>query len=175
MFYTPYSIPHPSPSTLQLLHILHLLSTPPHLHVDAPTPYPTWSLLGRAWLASKNDATTRSFCTRLLGELDCRGEETQAQNWCCLYRPRWGMSHTRIGYAWVMLTTLFACLTSDWLTSLSSDWLILVNSQNLILAKKLYCLCMRGGQWKPAPPCNGTCGFPHLGPSINPRGLWPTF
>jgi hypothetical protein len=51
-----------------------------------------------------------------------------------------------------MLTTLFACLTSDWLTCLSSDWLTclssdwltclssdwltLVNSQNLILAEK---------------------------------------
>ena len=23
----------------------------------------------------------------------------QAQNWCCLYRPRRGVSHTRIGYA----------------------------------------------------------------------------
>ena len=62
------------------------------------------------------------------------------------------MFHTRIGCAWVMLTTSFACLTSDWLTCLSSDWLtclssdwltclssdwlILVNSQNLILAKK---------------------------------------
>jgi hypothetical protein len=54
------------------------------------------------------------------------------------------VSHTRIGYAWVMLTTSFACLisdwltclSSDWLTCLSSDWLILVNSQNLILAKK---------------------------------------
>jgi hypothetical protein len=25
---------------------------------------------------SKNNAATGSFCTRLLGELDCRGEET---------------------------------------------------------------------------------------------------
>jgi hypothetical protein len=25
---------------------------------------------------SKNDAATGSFCTRLLGELDCRGEKT---------------------------------------------------------------------------------------------------
>jgi hypothetical protein len=53
-------------------------------------------------------------------------------------------------------------LSSDWLTFLSSDWLILVNSQNLILAKELYCLCMCGGQRKPAPPCNGTCGFPQV-------------
>jgi hypothetical protein len=27
-------------------------------------------------LASSNEAATGSFCTRLLGELDCRGEET---------------------------------------------------------------------------------------------------
>ena len=33
-------------------------------------------LLARARLASKNDAATGSFCTLLLGELDCRGEET---------------------------------------------------------------------------------------------------
>jgi hypothetical protein len=31
--------------------------------------------LARAGLASSNDAATGSFCTRLLGELDCRGEE----------------------------------------------------------------------------------------------------
>jgi hypothetical protein len=36
------------------------------------------SLIGLACagLASSNDAATESFCTRLLGELDCRGEET---------------------------------------------------------------------------------------------------
>jgi hypothetical protein len=34
------------------------------------------SSLVRARLASSNDAATGSFCTHLLGELDCRGEET---------------------------------------------------------------------------------------------------
>ena len=34
------------------------------------------ALLARARLASSNDAATGSFCTCLLGELDCRGEET---------------------------------------------------------------------------------------------------
>jgi hypothetical protein len=29
-----------------------------------------------------------------------------AQNWCCLYRPRRGVSHTRIGYA-VSLICMF--------------------------------------------------------------------
>jgi hypothetical protein len=87
------------------------------------------SILCAPWLASKNDTATGSFCTHLLGELDCRGKETpQAQNWCCLYRPRRGVSHTRIGYAWVMLTISFACLTSDWLTCLSSDWLTCLSS-----------------------------------------------
>jgi hypothetical protein len=32
--------------------------------------------LVRAGLASSNDAATGSFCTGLLGELDCRGEES---------------------------------------------------------------------------------------------------
>uniref|UniRef100_D6RJK3 HFM1, ATP-dependent DNA helicase homolog n=1 Tax=Mus musculus TaxID=10090 RepID=D6RJK3_MOUSE len=27
---------------------------------------------------NKNDAATGSFCTRLLGELDCRGEKTSS-------------------------------------------------------------------------------------------------
>jgi hypothetical protein len=79
------------------------------------------------WLTSKNDAATGSFCTRLLG-LIAEAKWPQAQNWCCLYRPRRGVSHTRIGYAWVMLTTSFACLTSDWLTCLSSDWLTSLSS-----------------------------------------------
>jgi hypothetical protein len=62
-----------------------------------------------------------------------RRRDPQAQNWCCLYRPRRGVSHTWIGYAWVMLTTSFGCLSSDWLTSLSSDWLICLSSDWLIL------------------------------------------
>jgi hypothetical protein len=39
-----------------------------------------WSVhtLARARLARKNDAATGSFCTRLLGELDCRGEKTSS-------------------------------------------------------------------------------------------------
>jgi hypothetical protein len=34
--------------------------------------------LARARLARKNDAATGSFCTRLLGELDCRDEKTSS-------------------------------------------------------------------------------------------------
>jgi hypothetical protein len=118
----------------------------------------------------QQDPSTHVYWESLIAE----AKRPQAQNWCCLYRPRRGVSHTWIGYAWVMLTTSFACLTSDWLTCLSSDWLtclssdwltclssdwlILVNSQNLILAKKTL-LPMYA--WWPAPPCNGICGFPH--------------
>jgi hypothetical protein len=74
----------------------------------------------------------------------------QAQNWCCFYRPRRGVSYTRIGYALrlicmflIWLATLsqyltephyhtsFACLTSDWLLSLST-------LQNLIIIPHLH-------------------------------------
>jgi hypothetical protein len=44
-----------------------------------PSQYFKWiipSILCAPWLASKNDAATGSFCTCLLGELDCRGEDT---------------------------------------------------------------------------------------------------
>jgi hypothetical protein len=71
--------------------------------------------LVRAQLTSKADATPGYFCTRLLGELDCRGEKTP--------KPRTGAAYIGLGEACltpglVMLTTSFACLTSDWLTYL---------------------------------------------------------
>jgi hypothetical protein len=93
-------------------------------------------------LASSNDAATASFCTRLLGELDCRGEETPAQNWCCLYRPRRGVSHTRLGY------TSFACSSSDWLLSLST-------SQNLIIIPHLHVSHLIGYTLKISLSCPG--------------------
>jgi hypothetical protein len=42
LFFTLHIPFHNHPSTLQLFHIPHLL--PPHLHVDAPIPHPTWPL-----------------------------------------------------------------------------------------------------------------------------------
>jgi hypothetical protein len=45
------------------------------------------------WLASKKDATTGSFCTRLLRELDCRGEKTPS--------PRTGTAYIDLGEACV--------------------------------------------------------------------------
>jgi hypothetical protein len=103
----------------------------------------------------QQDPSAHVYWESLIAEV----KRPQAQNWCCLYRPRRGVSHTRIGYAWVMLTTSFACLTSNWLTSLSSDWLTCLSSDWLTCLssdwlilktsswqKRLYCLCMRGGQ-----------------------------
>ena len=40
----------------------------------------TFSMAVRRLISSKKDATTGSFCTCLLGELDCEGERPQAQN-----------------------------------------------------------------------------------------------
>jgi hypothetical protein len=68
------------------------------------------------------------------------------------------MSHTRIGYAWIMLTTSFACLTSDWLTCLSSDWLTCLSSDWLILKTSSWqknftayvCMVASGSQHHPA-------------------------
>ncbi|EDL09109.1 abhydrolase domain containing 5, isoform CRA_a [Mus musculus] len=64
---------------------------------------------GGGRLARKNDAATGSFRTHVYWEsLIAEAKRPQAQNWCCLYRPRRGMTHTRIGCAWVMLITSFA-------------------------------------------------------------------
>jgi hypothetical protein len=83
------------------------------------------TFIGRAWLQ--------------------RQKRLQAQNWCCLYRPRRGVSHTRIGYAfhlicmfliWLVILsqyltephyhTSFVCLSSDWLFSLSISWSLII-------------------------------------------------
>jgi hypothetical protein len=54
----------------------------------------------------QQDPSAHVYWESLIAE----AKRPQAQNWCCLYRPRRGVSHTRIGYAWAMLTTSFACL-----------------------------------------------------------------
>jgi hypothetical protein len=79
------------------------------------------------------------------------------QNWCCLYRPRRGVSHTRIGYALSLI-----CMFLIWLATLSLctlQSLIIIphlHVSHLIgytpkaslscrarqcLCKKLYCIC----------------------------------
>jgi hypothetical protein len=56
----------------------------------------------------QQDPSVHVYWESLIAE----AKRPQAQNWCCLYRPRRGVSHTRIGYAFA---TSFTCLTSDWL------------------------------------------------------------
>jgi hypothetical protein len=51
----------------------------------------------------------------------------RAQNWCCLYRPSRGVSHTGL----VMHYASFACSSSDWLLSHCS-------SQSLIIIPDLH-------------------------------------
>jgi hypothetical protein len=101
--------------------------------------------LARVQLASKNDAATGSFCTRLLGELDCRGEETP--------EPRTGAAYIGLGEACltpglVMHYTLFACSSSDWLFSLST-------SQNLINIPHLHVSHLIGYTLRTSLSCPG--------------------
>jgi hypothetical protein len=77
-----------------------------------------------ARMTLQQDPSAHVYWESLIAE----AKRPQAQNWCCLYRPKRGVSPTWIGYAWVMLTTSFACLTSEWLTCLSSDWLTCLSS-----------------------------------------------
>jgi hypothetical protein len=92
----------------------------------------------------------------------CVGKKTpRAQDWCCLYRPRKGVSHTWIGYAfylicmfliWLVILsqyltephyhTSFACSSSDWWFSLSTLLsLIIMPGARQWLGEKLYCIC----------------------------------
>jgi hypothetical protein len=88
------------------------LTSTPRAHVSSCICRRRWlSLLLRApvWPARtmlQQDLSTHIYWESLIAEV----KRPQAQNWCCLYRPRRGVSHTWIGCALVMLTTLFACL-----------------------------------------------------------------
>jgi hypothetical protein len=110
-----------------------------------------------SWPAVKTlqqDPSAQVYWESLIAE----AKRPWAQNWCCLYRPRRGGSHTRIGYAlslicmfliWlatlsVYLTephyhTSFACLTSDWLYSQSPG--VLSCPGQAVSLQKVYCIC----------------------------------
>jgi hypothetical protein len=72
----------------------------------------------------QQDPSAHVYWESLIAE----AKRPRAQNWCCFYRPRRGVSHTRIGYA---LRSSFACSSSDWLLSLST-------SQSLIIIPHLH-------------------------------------
>jgi hypothetical protein len=109
------------------------------------------TFIGRAWLQRWSDPKPRTGAA--LGEA-CLTPGLVVLRLCLpphLHAYIWLVNFSLI---WLVNVSLI------WLVNFSLIWL--VNSQNLILAKKLYCLCMCGGQRKPAPPCNSTCGFPHI-------------
>jgi hypothetical protein len=76
-----------------------------------------------ARLASKADTTTGSFCTRLLGELDCRGKKTPTPRTVAAYI---GLGEACLTPRLVMLSTSFACSSSDWLFSLSTSLSLII-------------------------------------------------
>jgi hypothetical protein len=133
-----------------------------HIHTHTHTHTHILMDLARALTHQQEHAATGSFCTRLLGELDCRGEETPSPELVLLiYALERRVSHPGwlcMSYAYHLIcmhtSDLLTSLSSDWLTSLSSDWLILVNSQNLILAKKNFtayvCMVASSSQRHPA-------------------------
>jgi hypothetical protein len=94
--------------------------------------------IGRAWLQRRRDPKPRTGAAYI-----GLGEACLTPDWLCM------------GYAYHLIcmptSDWLTSLSSNWLTCLSSDWLTSLSSDCLILKtsswqKKLYCLCMRGGQ-----------------------------
>jgi hypothetical protein len=54
----------------------------------------------------QQDPSAHVYWESLIAE----GKRPRAQNWCCLYRPRRGVSHTRIGYAFYLICMFFIWL-----------------------------------------------------------------
>jgi hypothetical protein len=143
------------------------------MQIWAPCEFPgleeEWLLRMPNWPAVttlQQDPSAHVYWESLIAE----AKRPRAQNRCCLYRPRRGVSHTQIGYAlslicmfliWLATLSLyltephyhtsFACLTSDWLYSQS---LIIMPGPGSVFAKNftayVYIGClfklMRGGQ-----------------------------
>jgi hypothetical protein len=78
----------------------------------------------------QQDPSAHVYWESLIAEV----KRPQAQNWCCLYRPRRGVSHTRIGYALYLI-----CMSHIWLVILSKPHYHARARQ--CLGKKLYCIC----------------------------------
>jgi hypothetical protein len=102
----------------------------------------------------QQDPSAHVYWESLIAE----AKRPRAQNWCCLYRPRKGVSHTRIGYALSLI-----CMFLIWLATLSLSvphraslsylicmfhiWLVILPKPHYhaqarqCLCKKLYCIC----------------------------------
>lgn len=70
----------------------------------------------------QQDPSAHVYWESLIAE----AKRLRAQNWCCFYRPRRGVSHTRIGYALSLI-----CMFLIWLATLST-------SQSLIIISHLH-------------------------------------
>jgi hypothetical protein len=87
-----------------------------------------------AVMTLQQDPSVHVYWESLIAE----AKRPQAQNWCCLYRPRRGVSHTRIGYALYLICTFLIWLVtlSQYLTEPHYH-----TRARQCLGKKLYCIC----------------------------------
>jgi hypothetical protein len=89
----------------------------------------------------QQDPSAHVYWESLIAE----AKRPRAQNWCCLYRPRRGVSHTRIGYALSLI-----CMFLIWLATLS-----LCTSQSLIIIPHLHVSHLIGYTPKASLSCPG--------------------
>jgi hypothetical protein len=102
----------------------------------------------------QQDPSAHVYWESLIAE----AKRPRAQNWCCLYRPRRGVSHTRIGYALCLICTFLIWLATlslsvphraslSYLICMSHIWLVILSKPHYhararqCLCKKLYCIC----------------------------------
>jgi hypothetical protein len=102
----------------------------------------------------QQDPSAHGYWESLIAE----AKRPQAQNWCCLCRPRRGMSHTRIGYALSLICMFLIWLATlslsvphraslSYLICMSHIWLAILSKPHYhawarqCLCKKLYCIC----------------------------------
>jgi hypothetical protein len=97
----------------------------------------------------QQDPSAHVYWESLIAE----AKRPRAQNWCCLYRPRRGVSHTRIGYALSLL-----CMFLIWLATLSLS-LSLCTSQSLIIIPHLHVSHLIGYTLKASLSCPGQAVF----------------
>jgi hypothetical protein len=99
-----------------------------------------------ARLTSKKNATAGSFCTHLLGELDCRGEKTPSPRTGAAYIGLGGRVHTRL----VMLSVPHLhALGLAFSASFACLWPGSDSAKNSTAHAHIGCLpkLMGGGQW----------------------------
>jgi hypothetical protein len=98
-----------------------------------------WTRPARTTL--QQDPSAHVYWESLITEV----KRPRAQNWCCLYRLRRGVSHTRIGYALRLI-----CMFLIWLATLS-----LCTSQSLIIIPHLHVSHLIGYTLKASSSCPG--------------------